>query len=558
MAPRVYVALYVRKSNEDLDKLSIDAQIQQGRDYCDRMSEEGWTIRDEHIFMDEESAYAKPATARDSFMEMIDQACAKKPPFTKILVWKIDRFARRMRDSTHYIDLLERNNVELISMTQQFGTGAGGRLSMGVMQLLAQFFSDNLSEDVTRGLRALALKGYWTSNRVPLGYERYNIDGKRYKLRIVEENAAVVRQIFELVNKGWSIKEIAKEVPLSYATIKKLVKNENYTGDRVVYNKARTQPVFRVSDIHPAIISKKCFAKAQKELARRRKFGNADGVGKALYCGILRCHCGRAMVSSADRGTVYYRCNGKREGTYCNRGNVREDQITDILLDLFDEELFSSKAIHEMFVLAEKKRQDGDIEKATRHLNRKLAENKAARQRFIEMVHVGVFDADDIKEKMQALRVEADALEEKLDFAPEQPIDFRVMKTLLDRLKKDLRGSSLKMRDAVRELVKEIQVDLPTIRLETHFLGIEEFYVADYYPRPVVPQDWRCMDRVAQLRLVTQMQRWNQDKRKLGGKNRWTKPQIETYIQDYILQNGPYSKEEVPKTRRKTPRSNVA
>ena len=33
MAPRVYVALYVRKSNEATDRLSIDAQIQQGRDY---------------------------------------------------------------------------------------------------------------------------------------------------------------------------------------------------------------------------------------------------------------------------------------------------------------------------------------------------------------------------------------------------------------------------------------------------------------------------------------------------------------------------------------------
>ena len=556
MAPRVYVALYVRKSNEDTDKLSLDAQIQQGRDYCKR---HGWIIRDEHIFMDETSAYAKPASARDSFMTMIDMACAQKPAFTKILVWKIDRFARRMRDSTHYIDLLERNNIDLVCMTQQFGSGAGGRLSLGVMQLLAQFFSDNLSEDITRGLRALALKGYWTSNKVPFGYKRVSVDGNRWALKIEEEDAAIVRQIFAGIVVGWSYKEISQTVDISFAKVKKIAKNENYTGDRCVYNKTRTEIVFRVPDAHPAIVNKTNWAKAQKALAKRRKHRFSEGVGNSVYRGLIRCKCGRAMCRSRDRNAdaVYYRCNGKKEGV-CNGGNVNESKITELLLTTFEEQLFSADAVHQMFVLAEKKRKDGDIQKATRHLNRKLAENKAARARFIDAVEQGAFDMHEIKEKMDALRAEADELEQKLDFAPEEPIDFRSMKTLIDRLKKNVYGDESKKREAMCEIVKEMQIDLPTVRLQTHLMGVEEHFVIDYHQRPKVCQGWHELQRPAKELLVRQIKQYTQDLRDLPKTNVWKVAQMDEYIEEYLLHNGYYSNDMGTKRSRKIEKPKAA
>ena len=83
MAPRVYAALYIRKSNETEEQKSLKDQIAEGREYCKRM---GWTLRDEHIFIDEESAYLKPAEKRQAFIEMVNFACAKKPPFSKVVV----------------------------------------------------------------------------------------------------------------------------------------------------------------------------------------------------------------------------------------------------------------------------------------------------------------------------------------------------------------------------------------------------------------------------------------------------------------------------------------
>ena len=205
MAPRVYACLYIRKSNVVEEQKSLKRQIQEGREYSKR---EGWTLREEHIFIDEESAYSKPAEKRKSFIAMVDIACAKRPPFSKVVVWKIDRFTRRVQDGFKYWQMLHDNDVEVFSMTQTFGTGAGGRLNLGMHLMMAQFYSDNLSEDVVGGLRALAIKGYWTSAKVPFGYERYQVEGSYKKLRIKEEDAVIVREIFDQAINGWGLKRI--------------------------------------------------------------------------------------------------------------------------------------------------------------------------------------------------------------------------------------------------------------------------------------------------------------------------------------------------------------
>ena len=74
MAPMVYAALYIRKSNKELEQKSLKRQIAEGREYCKRM---GWILRDEHIFIDEHSAYLKSADKRQAFITMVNLACAK-------------------------------------------------------------------------------------------------------------------------------------------------------------------------------------------------------------------------------------------------------------------------------------------------------------------------------------------------------------------------------------------------------------------------------------------------------------------------------------------------
>jgi site-specific DNA recombinase len=549
MAPRVYAALYIRKSNETEEQKSLKDQIAEGREYCKRM---GWTLRDEHIFIDEESAYLKPAEKRQSFIEMVNLACAKKPLFSRVVVWKVDRFARRTHDGFKYWQMLADNDVELFSMTQTFGEGAGGKLNLGIHFMMAEYYSDDLSENVRRGLRNASILGYWTSSKAPFGYERYSDDDKNHRLRIVEEDAAIVRHMFECSTKGWGLRRIGAEVGFSDGRVWSTLHNENYTGDRVQRNKTNREKVLlRVPNAHPAIVTKAIFEKAQRCLNSRDRAKNREAVTESLYKGILRCVCGSAMRKSTVRaargrthGYVYYQCRAKMGGSGCLSANVREDKITDLLLDLIADKLFSDKAIKTMYKLAETKRQNGDLEKATRHLHRELADNKGQQRRLIELVRDDIVPMDEIKDDMHQLKVDADALEAKLDFAPEEPIKPAVMKTLVNRLKRDLLTDNVKRHDAMRELIQKIVVDLPQLHITTSLMAVEETYELFYHTPPVVPKDYSNLDVQQKRNIVSNIRRFvgepqwpasfydNRERSKPI--NQWKSAQLDPYIANYL------------------------
>ena len=544
MAPRVYACLYIRKSNEDQEKKSLSAQIDEGRKYCKR---QGWTVREEHIFCDEASAYS--AKKRKAFIEMVDLACAKNPLFTKVVVWKIDRFTRRVQDGFKYWQMLHDNDVEVISMTQTFGGGAGGRMNLGMHFMMAQFYSDNLSEDVERGLRSAALKGWWTSHKVPFGYQRCAVDG-RYKLKINNENAAIVRQIFDHAIKGWGSKRIAEQYNFTKQYVDNILKNEHVTGDRIIHGKSKKE-LLRVEDAHPAIIDKQTFGKAQRIIRSRSRVAKAEGVGHSLYANILKCACGRLMhrndKSKKGSDWVYYQCNGKRDGSGCTAGNVKEDRVTELVLDLIAEKVFSPDAIKQMVQLAEKKRQNGDLQKATKHLHREKAENKAKQRRLVEMVRDDIITMGEIKDDMEQLKADADDIEAKLHFAPEEPIKLTAMKTLLKRLERDLTTftrDNEKRHDAMRELVKEIVVDLPLIRITTSLMAVEDEYQLYYFTPPTVPKDYQRLWLHQKRALVSKIKKFIGDNRRNNTcfhDNRiatapiiqWRAAELDAYIEQY-------------------------
>ena len=566
MALRVHAALYIRKSNETEEQKSLKDQIAEGREFC---KGHGWTLRDEHIFIDEESAYLKPAEKRQAFIEMVNLACAKKPPFSRVVVWKVDRFARRTQDGFKYWQMLADNDVELFSMTQTFGAGAGGKLNLGIFFLMAEYYSDDLSENVRRGVRASSLKGYWTSWRVPFGYERYKVDESNYKLRIVEKDADVVRQIFDLAIKGWGAKRIAahfQNAGLDFRGwhVHKILKNEHYIGDRVIRNRSKTKVMMRVPNIHPAIVSKSTFEKANRSMRNRARVSKKSGVGDSLFSGILRCRCGKLMHKSYNSKSgiyVYYRCDGKQWGTGCVVGNVREDRITAFVLDILKDKVFSDDSMEEMYKLAEMKRKNGDLEKATRHLNRELAENKGQQRRLIEMVRDDVIQMDEIKDDMEQLKAVADDLEAKLDFSPEEPIKPAAMKRLISQLQRDLLKDNDKRQDAMRELVKEIVVDLPQIRVTTSLMTVEDTYDIYYYAPPTVPDDFRSANLQQKRLLTANIKRFVGDPLHAGKYfdkrqrakpiRKWSVKELDDFIEHYVsLRNVALCQQEESKTQK--------
>ncbi|HUV52604.1 MAG TPA: recombinase family protein, partial [Dehalococcoidia bacterium] len=188
------VASYARVSSErQAEKdLSIPGQIKSLREYATR---NGHTVVRE--FTDE--AETGRTSDRPAFREMIALSRLKHPPFEAILVWKLSRFARNREDSIIYKSLLRKQGIQVISINEPIEDSPSGRLLEGVIEVIDEFYSANLAEDVTRGMRDNAAKGYLNGGKTPYGYRRVKVkDGQttRSKLEPDEATALIVRRIF--------------------------------------------------------------------------------------------------------------------------------------------------------------------------------------------------------------------------------------------------------------------------------------------------------------------------------------------------------------------------
>jgi DNA invertase Pin-like site-specific DNA recombinase len=147
------VALYARVSSDSQDvELSISAQLRALRDYAAKHDYE--IVRE---FVDE--AESGRTAKRPAFREMIAIAKLKQPPFQAIAVWKLNRFSRSRADSVTYKTLLRNKGIDVISINEPMDDSPTGRLLEGVIESIDEFYSENLGQDIKRGMRENASRG---------------------------------------------------------------------------------------------------------------------------------------------------------------------------------------------------------------------------------------------------------------------------------------------------------------------------------------------------------------------------------------------------------------
>ena len=149
------VAIYARVSStrQAEKELSIPAQLKALRKYA--LGQE-WNIVAEYL---DEAQSARTAD-RPAFQEMIDAARSRNKPFDAILVWKLSRFARSREDSILYKSLLKRKRISVISMNEQIDESPSGWMLEGMIEVIDEFFSANLSQDIKRGMKEIASRGF--------------------------------------------------------------------------------------------------------------------------------------------------------------------------------------------------------------------------------------------------------------------------------------------------------------------------------------------------------------------------------------------------------------
>ena len=320
-------AIYTRVSSERQDTdLSISAQLRALRDYAHRNN---YQIFKE--FVDE--AESGRTADRPAFREMISLARTKHPPFGAVLVWKLNRFARNREDSIIFKSLLRKQNVQVISINEPLEDTPSGRLLEGIIEVIDEFYSSNMAQDVIRGMRENALRGYFSGGSSPFGYMVTKVkDGVRLRSKLVPEPSAalVVKRMFDEYISGKGLKEIAKGLNKDgiltrggrrwgSTVIHHILTNETYKGT-LVWSKLTSNNLIRVDNAWPGIIESNLFNSVQLRLKERGpKLAHPRRVtSDYLLSGLLRCGvCGKAMSGhSAKSGKFfYYRCtNATKRG----------------------------------------------------------------------------------------------------------------------------------------------------------------------------------------------------------------------------------------------------
>ena len=131
---------------QDVD-LSVATKLWALRDYADR---NGYVIAREYI----DEAESGRIADRPQFRRMLDEASRADSPFQEILVWQFSRFTRK-------------RGIRVTSITEHADGSPTGKLMEAIIESVDEFHSENLAEEIRRGLREAASRGFWVSTYAP-------------------------------------------------------------------------------------------------------------------------------------------------------------------------------------------------------------------------------------------------------------------------------------------------------------------------------------------------------------------------------------------------------
>ena len=201
-------------------------------------------------------------------------------------------------------------------------------------------------ERVRSAMRRKAVKGE-VLGRPPYGYTA----GRRHRLEVVPEEAAIVRYLFRLyVHEGLGIRLIARRLndegyftrrggSWSMVTIRDILRNRVYLG---TYSRFGV----RVAGSHPALISAEEFRRAQDRMAARRTSGGPRNVSLFVLSGLAHCGaCGNRMIGVSrrqswqrrgDGGTSsaeyrYYQCGSRTNQSRCSYHTHRSEGLEELV-----------------------------------------------------------------------------------------------------------------------------------------------------------------------------------------------------------------------------------
>ena len=389
---RIRCAIYTRKStDEGLDQAfnSLDAQREAADAYVLSQKAEGWEALPDRY---DDGGCTGANMERPGLKRLLGDIQARLVDC--VVVYKLDRLSRSMRDFFRIFEVFEDHDVAFVSVTQAFNTTSPvGRMTMNILLSFSQFEREQTAERTRDKVRAARRRGRFTGGFLVLGYDRH-ADGGR--LVVNEAEAKRVRQIFRLFLKNLSIVEVVQDLNRRGWTLKRWTTKEGCevgggSFDKHSLRRLLTNPLY-VGRVHfdgqvyagadEAIVDVKTWDRVQDLLTdgargpRRRSTRSTSLLGGILRCGA--CDCAMTPTYS-QKGRVRYRyfvCNKahRRGHATCPSPTVKATDIEAFVVEKIraigkDEELVA-RTIEEASARLEARR--GELETEIGRVRKRL------------------------------------------------------------------------------------------------------------------------------------------------------------------------------------------
>jgi site-specific DNA recombinase len=418
----VRVGIYVRRSTDDEHQpYSIEAQDVRLGSYID--SQPGWRLVKR---FDDDASGA--SADRPGLVKAM--AAARAGLIDVLLVYRVDRFSRNLRDMVTLLDDLDQVGVVFRSATEPFDTStAMGRMLVQMLGMFAQFERDTIIDRVIAGMERKAAKGKWKGGRRPFGYL---VNKDTHTLIVNESEAAIVRLIFDLYTRdrlgGRTIAHVINDRGHRTTTggrwsayqVLRVLANRMYIGELSFRDITTTE-------CHEPIVDAEIFEEAQQILAARGEDYTHRAANGSDYqlTGKMRCpKCAKAMIGTRAHGKNkvyrYYTCfyRSRYDTAKCDATRINADAIEPAVLhalasfyrdhhQLIAEAVTSAQAQH----LAGEDNQRAELAAIEVDLNK----TNQSIDRYLNAFENGTLDEDDLASRLAGLKVKCKQLRTRRD-----------------------------------------------------------------------------------------------------------------------------------------------
>lgn len=353
-----------------------------------------------------------------------------------LIIPKVDRLARNRLDDALLCQKLFGWGVTLASATENIDETPSGQLMHGMLAVFAEYYSNNLANEVMKGLRRKHEIG-GTPHKPPIGYlsKRELIGGKDIRSVIVDsERAPLVKMAFSLYATGeWTLHKLADhlareglrsrgtpkypERPLTASRVHSMLHHPYYMG--VVAWNGRRYP-----GTHTPLVDQDTFDRVQLLLAAARIGGERPQKHEHYLRGSIFCdEClGRLLYgrhrSHSGRHYEYFCCNNRttRRRGECTSGHYSVDATEQHIIEYVYSTLRIPPEVQEQIraeLRQELAERTGVIENEAKRHDRTIKQIEAKQQKLIQLFYNDRIseDAFDVEQdRLKAERRSADQL----------------------------------------------------------------------------------------------------------------------------------------------------